>query len=171
MCNLGSAPQKVKLQAYKSLVCPHLEYCSSVWDPHTKSNIQKLEAVQRRAARFITNDYKWDSSVSDMLKVLNLPPLQQRRHTNRLVMMHKIIHNNVDLPLQGHINFSRRDPNAVSTRNFNSLTLDVPHTRTNSFQKSFFPNTSKDWNLLPYSLTSIKDSSTFKGKLASSQLD
>ena len=40
--NLGSAPRKVKIQAFKSLVRPHLEYCISVWDPHTKANIKKI---------------------------------------------------------------------------------------------------------------------------------
>ena len=34
------------------MVRPILEYASSVWDPHTTANIQKLESVQRRAARF-----------------------------------------------------------------------------------------------------------------------
>ena len=32
---------------------PHLEYACSVWDPHTKKNIQSIEKVQRRAARFV----------------------------------------------------------------------------------------------------------------------
>ena len=31
---------------YKSMVRPILEYVSSVWDPHTTANIQKLESVQ-----------------------------------------------------------------------------------------------------------------------------
>ena len=30
---------------------------SSAWDPHTDRNTKKLEAVQRRAARFVTGDY------------------------------------------------------------------------------------------------------------------
>ena len=29
-----------------------------VWDPYTTSDINKLERIQRRAARFITGDYK-----------------------------------------------------------------------------------------------------------------
>ena len=41
--NLGNAPEKVKIQAYKSPVPPHGEYCSSVWDPHTKRYIQKVK--------------------------------------------------------------------------------------------------------------------------------
>ena len=37
---------------YKSMVRPILEYAG---DPHTTANIQKLESVQRRAARFCLN--------------------------------------------------------------------------------------------------------------------
>jgi len=36
---------------YRIMVRPIIEYAASVWDPHTLSNINKLEAIQRRAAR------------------------------------------------------------------------------------------------------------------------
>jgi hypothetical protein len=29
---------------------------STVWDPHTQANINKVESIQRRAARFVTNN-------------------------------------------------------------------------------------------------------------------
>ena len=32
-----------------------MKYANPIWDPYTKDNIQLLEAVQRRAARFICN--------------------------------------------------------------------------------------------------------------------
>ena len=50
--NLYNYPEQIKTQAYYSLVRPHLEYACSVWDPHTQKNIQSIEKVQRRAARF-----------------------------------------------------------------------------------------------------------------------
>ena len=53
--NLKRCPENIKEQAYKSLVRPHLEYASTVWLPHQKYQIDKLEAVQRKAARFIKN--------------------------------------------------------------------------------------------------------------------
>ena len=39
---------------YCSLVRPLLEYSCQTWNPHTKRNIDKVEAVQRRATRWIT---------------------------------------------------------------------------------------------------------------------
>ena len=50
--NLRQCPVHIKAICYKSMVRPILEYASSVWDPHTTANIQKLKSVQRRAARF-----------------------------------------------------------------------------------------------------------------------
>ena len=51
--NLKISSRRVKEQAYKSFVRPILEYACSVWDPHTQKQIDKIEAVQRRAARFV----------------------------------------------------------------------------------------------------------------------
>jgi len=47
-----------------------------VWDPYTTSDINKLERIQRRAARFITGDYKTreEGSVTKMLNDLVREP-------------------------------------------------------------------------------------------------
>ena len=55
--NLCQCPSTVKCNYYKSMVRPVLEYASTVWDPlysypYTSTNINKLQSVQRRAARF-----------------------------------------------------------------------------------------------------------------------
>ena len=53
--NLSRCPQNIKEKAYKSAIRPKLEYCSSIWDPHTQKDIDKIEMVQKRAARFVKN--------------------------------------------------------------------------------------------------------------------
>ena len=40
--NLRQCPSNIKSMCYKSIVCPVLEYASTVWDPHTNINITKL---------------------------------------------------------------------------------------------------------------------------------
>jgi hypothetical protein len=47
---------RIKVQAYTSLVWPLVEYASTVWNPYTKPEINKIEAVQRRAARYVVNN-------------------------------------------------------------------------------------------------------------------
>ena len=73
--NLYHAPQNVKEYVYKTLVLPSLDYCSAIWDPYTKMDISKLEMLQHRAARFVTNK----SSTCKILTDLHWPPLENRR--------------------------------------------------------------------------------------------
>jgi hypothetical protein len=76
--------KKVKEKAFTSLIGPKLEYSSCVWDPHTKSNISKLEMAQRRAARYTCNRFHNTSSVTNMLTELKWPQLQlsKQEHTS-----------------------------------------------------------------------------------------
>ena len=36
-----------------------MEYAATVWDPHYQDHIQLLEKIQRRAARWVCQDYDW----------------------------------------------------------------------------------------------------------------
>ena len=49
---------EIKAIAFVSLVRPILEYASSAWDPYTVRDVNSLEMVQRRAARFVKHDYR-----------------------------------------------------------------------------------------------------------------
>ena len=84
--NLRHVPSHCRKSAYIALVRSSLEYGSVVWDPHLQQDIDKLEKVQRKAARFIKKDFKsrHTGAVTDMLNDLDLPSLEQRRRDNRL---------------------------------------------------------------------------------------
>ena len=51
--NLSSCLRSIKEKAYLSLVCPTLEYASSVWDPYQTVHITNIEKIQKRAACFM----------------------------------------------------------------------------------------------------------------------
>ena len=57
--NLHMCHQNIKETAYKAIIRPHLEYASPSWNPYTSRNINKIEAVQRRSARFVLGNYNY----------------------------------------------------------------------------------------------------------------
>ena len=62
------------------LVRPILEYGSCVWDPHYNKDIDNFEKVQKRAARFVTGNYKMETGNTRVnMNKLGWKPLQERR--------------------------------------------------------------------------------------------
>ena len=115
--NLSNCPRSIKDLAYRSLLRPKLEYASSIWDPYTDANIKALEAVQRRAARCVSNTYSREASVTAMLKQLEWPSLEQWRAEARLSMFHRIVYDKVDIPINNRLNLNlkcnRQNTNVV----------------------------------------------------------
>src|SRR5271170_6825420 len=74
----------VKEPAYKAVIRPLLEYSSSVWDPYQTGQINAVEMVQRKAARFCLNRYQKTDSVSSMIAKLNWNSFSARRRASRL---------------------------------------------------------------------------------------
>ena len=70
--------KKPLISLVRPLVRPRLEYCSSIWDTYHQEYKNKLESVQRRAARFVCIDFRSQSHVSDMLRDLNWKTLEDR---------------------------------------------------------------------------------------------
>ena len=82
--NLSGCPVQLRERAYISLIRSRLIYASAIWDPHLKKHINSLEAIQRRAACFTTQDFGRTSSVSRMLQDLCWLTLKERRRDIRL---------------------------------------------------------------------------------------
>ena len=75
--NLYHCNTQVRGQAYILYVRPMLEYASTVWAPYTKSNIEKLESVQQRAARFVVYNYDFSSCITSILNTLKIPDIHK----------------------------------------------------------------------------------------------
>ena len=159
--NIGRCPTSIKAQCYSTLVRPTIEYASSVWSPAKKGSTNRIEAVQRRAARFATGDYSRYSSVTTMLQNLNWQSLQARRDRARIIMMYRIINNLVDIPSDTYLRAS-----SLRTRG-HSLRFLVPHSKTTVHKNSFFPHAIRLWNALPCEAVEAKTLDRFKACLSS----
>ena len=156
----------MKGKAYTSLIRPKLEYSSCVWDPHTKSNISKLEMVQRRAARYTCNRFHNTSSVTTMLTELKWPQLQLRRTRTRIIFFYKIIYHLVAIYPSNLL-----VPSDSRTRQYtHSHSYRHIHTILDSYKYSFYPKTIVQWNLLPTAAVQCPTLDSFKEQIPLSVL-
>lgn len=169
--NTKNCPRHVKIAAYHTLIRPQLEYCSSVWSPHTVNNIDKIQAVQRRSARSIMND--WTSrrtakvlnqgittgSPTEMQKALKWSPLEERRAKAKVLMFYKIINNLIDISTPLLI------PNTRDTRQHNKK-YQVITVNSSVYQHSFFPSSIRIWNHLPINIVQAPSLEALRHRLA-----
>ena len=154
--NLNSCSSSVKASAYLTLVRPSMEYAAAVWDPYHHNDILQLEKVQRRAARWVLNDYNRYSSVTAMLQQLSWPSLESRRKIFRLQTLFKIIHHDYALLIPYYYL-----PMTRSTRQYHPRRFILPNSNTLFYQQSIYSRTIHDWNNLPSSLIDCDDNGQF----------
>ena len=119
--------------AYISLIRPALEYSCSVWHPHKKSNKDKIEKVQRRAARLVSNNFRRKASVSEMLHNLGWQSLDSRRQDQRLVLFYKIINGLASVETEDILT-----PADSCTRKNHSFKFKQLQANCDSYRYSFF---------------------------------
>lgn len=141
--NVYCCSPEAKSLAFISLIRPHLEYAAAAWDPYTARDSGQLDNVQRRAARFVKNDYRRTTSVSQLVAQLGWDSLSDRRKTARLSLFYKGLHGLAAVPVD-QLKPSSRCTRHSSTNTFHSLSA-----RIDCYKNSFLPRTVVDWNALP----------------------
>ena len=71
------------------MIRPHLEYCSCIWSPHLKYNIDAIERVQRRATKIVPS--LKNLTYTQRLERLNLETLEYRRRRADLLETYRIL--------------------------------------------------------------------------------
>ena len=79
-----------------------MEYRSSVWDPQSILLQDKLEKVQKRAARFVTGNYIYETgSINGILKQLNWESLKKAAERYTLIVLYKGLKGAASIPTNG----------------------------------------------------------------------
>ena len=77
----------IKAQCHNPLVRPILDYGSCVWDPQLVTQIQKLEKIHKRSARFLTGNHTFKHRNTKLN--IGWYPLQERRPNQSILQNSK----------------------------------------------------------------------------------
>ena len=146
-------------QLYISLVRPHLEYASQIWDPYLQGDADRLEAVQKFALKVISR--QWDLSYEQLVSITDIPKLSERRLHLKLAQVFKIVHGLCYFPEDIFIT----QP-SYSSRLARSDTLLCPFARTNYYFHSFVPSSIRAWNLLNEDQVTMQTLASFKSSIS-----
>ena len=83
---LGFKERKVLVNTF---VMSNLNYCSLVWNFTSAQSLNKIENLQKRALRFLLNDY--DSTYEDLLEKSGYPNMNLRRKKTLCIEIYKTL--------------------------------------------------------------------------------
>ena len=89
-------PHSTRKLFYNFHIRPHFEYCNTLWSNCSKSDIDQISKLQKRAARMILDVklQKEDTNPSaELFKELNWVTFQQNAHFRQAQLIYKLLNN------------------------------------------------------------------------------
>lgn len=152
---------------YTTYVMPIFDYACSVWGC-TPSNINTIQRLQNRAARIITGNFDIVNIRGiDLVRELKWQTIEERINYFLNVLMYNCVYGQAPNNLCNSIVMAC-EANERNTRINETLQVNVPYCRTNTFKKSFIYRGSISWNKLPNSYHDSHSVASFKSKLKGS---
>jgi hypothetical protein len=164
--NLRRCPLSSKAIAYISLVRSGMEYAGIVWNPYLKTDIDCLERVQRKAARWVKSAFSTTTSVTSIMSDMGWNSLQERRRIQSLVFLYKIINNSETALSCSDFNLLAARPTRNPDINPNKLFRPRANLKQSELCKQFVFRTIPQWNDLPSTHFPASSVSSFKKSLA-----
>jgi len=100
--NFTDRSEETIMSLYKSLVRPHLEFCTPVRSPHLVKDSKLIEGVQCRATKLVQGIEHW--KYENRLTYLRLPRLDMRRVRCDLIDTFKIMNSIYDVHSELYFN-------------------------------------------------------------------
>jgi len=148
----------VMLRLYKSMVRPHVEYCTVAWSPHYIKDKQLIEKIQRRFVKMIPGFR--DKSYEEGLRILRLNTLEERRNRADLIFLFKMYKGLTRPPFDSLFQLTKHDRTRGHT-----LKL-TKHCSNKDVRLYFFSErVINNWNNLDQSVIEAGCVETFKRRL------
>ena len=151
-------PQKIMRTIYLSLVYPYLTYCSTIWYGTTKSNLSRLQVLQKRAVRMIamTHYRTRTSPIFAKLNILKLNDIFTLNIATFTYRYHKSL-----LPSRfENVHTTNQSVHTYNTRHATDLRID--YVRTSHYKYSLKYRSVQIWNNLPENIKSCKTIASFR---------
>jgi len=155
---MKSRNPEILLSIYKSIVRPHLEYCTSVWSPHYRKDKELLERVQHRFTRMF--DHLRHLEYEERLNILGLWSLEERRNRADLLEVYKMASGKSGNSLQDLFTVDYKG----KTRG-HSLKRIKKYSKGNTRHYFFTERVISRWNSLPHEAVCAPSINAFKGHL------
>ncbi len=168
----SDAPSQLKKHLYTSLVKSHITYCSQLWRPRLIKDILSVERVQRKATKYILNNYSLDYKTR--LERIHLLPLMYWLEMQDIMFLVKCLQDpNDTINIRSHISFS-----STTTRAGSDNKLKYKYQRTSAGRHFYFNRVARLWNKFPATCLDLsksfcaikKMSVTFYGNISRSNL-
>ena len=148
-----STAKQLKATAYLSLVRPTLEYAASVGDPRLVKYLNSIEAVQRKASRFVYGDYR--------RRAIRWKTLEARRRDTRLQLMYNITNKNTAVSAE-EIGMVEADGLTKANHRFKFRAIGPIRAQLHG---SFVDRTIAEWKRLPADAADAVSPTSFHSQL------
>ena len=127
---------KELLKIYNTIIQPYIDYCLTIWGYAPLCYINKIQRLQNRIVRIITNNYDWNVSPAKLLIKLGIMSITQRRDYFMSIQMFRCVQGTAPSYRIDRIEYSS-NYNCYQTRLSNTSMLYVPKPRIEKFRQSF----------------------------------
>lgn len=151
-----------KIQVYKTLIEPHINYCATILFLANENDISRLQKIQNKCMRNILKvDYTYSSN--DLLNTLEFLSIKQKIIFNTLVNIYKIVNMLAPNYLSNKLKPKSDNARKASLRNRNCI--ETNYARKGYTQNSIFYKGVNLYNMLPVECKNAINVNNFKSKL------
>ena len=118
-------PKETLIYLYNSIIKPHFDYCLTVWGNCLEGDINKLQRLQNRIARIVSNNFDYNTPGITIVHELKWFNIRELRDFKINCLMFKCLNNECPNYLSDKFNLCK-DVNVYTTRSTTGNNLCIP---------------------------------------------